>query len=175
MIDPLDPGTIPLPGMHRIPDHPTSIKAAGKVRRFTLREQVTDYAKQMERFGFIDDDLKRCWPDTPESSMRKRRTELAQENIIVETGLTRMNRKGSEEKVWVHRNFHPSPPPVQERDTTPKQSRLARLEAQVADLTDMVALALPYVETALDDDHFSEHGKARVRGLVARMTAAASN
>ena len=172
MIDPHDRDTMDLEdrlqGMHRQPDHETSIKAAGKVRRFTLREQVIDFARARGVTGFIDDDLKLFF-DTPESSMRKRRTELAQENIIVQTASTRLNVRGSEERVWVHRDYHPSPPPVQERDTTPKQSRLARLEAQVSDLTDMVALALPYVEAAI------EHGRAAIRRLADRMTAAASN
>lgn len=136
MKDEHDDGTLDLEdvlGMHRKPDHSTSIKAARGVRKFTLREQVIDFARDRRNSGFTDDDLKQAF-DTPESSMRKRRTELAQENIIVETGLTRLNTRGSEEKVWVHRDYHPSPPPVQERDTTPKQPKVARLEARVAQL-----------------------------------------
>lgn len=192
-----------LRGTHRRPDHATSIKAAGKVRRFTIRETVEHYARDCGRDGFTDDDLKRIWAGKPESSFRKRRTELAQENRILDTGLTRTNRFGHDEIVWVHRSFHPSPPPVQERDTAPKQSKLARAEAQVkqlhealtrahqqpyeerdqlrgqvADLLDMVALAIPYVEEAVDHDDlvggavYSSDGRARIRALVRRMRAA---
>jgi hypothetical protein len=139
MIDPEDPGTIDLlDGMVRKPDHETSIKAARGVRRFTLREIVEQYARDCGRSGFTDEDLKLMQPPRPESSLRKRRTELAQENIVLETGRTRTNDFAQQEKVWVHRDFHPSPPPIQERDTTPKQSRLARAEATIADL--LVAL-----------------------------------
>lgn len=162
-----------LEGMVRRPDHATSIKAAGKVRKFTLRETVEQYARDVMREGFIDDDLKAAWPGKPESSLRKRRTELAQENRILDTGLTRTNRFGHEEIVWVHRNYHPSPPPMQERDTAPKQSRLARAEALTADLLDMVALALPYVEEAIEEPHhWSDDGAKRINALARRMRAA---
>ncbi len=153
MIDELDDGTIPLPivGMVRHNDHSTSKRAASGVRRFTLRERVIEHARLTKNYGFTDDELKADHPQHPESSFRKRRTELAQENRIVETGALRANRFGQAEKVWVHRDFHPSPPPIVERDTTPKQSKLARLEAQLAEALDLVARALPYVETAQGD------------------------
>jgi hypothetical protein len=174
MIDPDDPGTIPLPGMHRVPDHATSIEAAHKVKRWTLRQIVGEYALSCGRFGFTDDDLKRDYANNPESSLRKRRTELAQENRLLDSGLTRANRFGQQEIVWVHRDFHPSPPPIQERDTTPKQSRLARAEARVADAVDLVALLFPYVEEASESDAddpacpYSREGIQRMRALTAR-------
>lgn len=134
-------------GMNRNPDHTTSIKAARGVRRITLREQVIHYATSYGSLGFTDDDLKVNWPSKPESSLRKRRTELAQENVILDTGATRKNSHGQDEKVWVHRDFHPSPPPIIERDTTPKQSKLARAEALVAELADVVRSFYVGVET----------------------------
>jgi hypothetical protein len=120
-------------GMVRRDDHRTSVDAAInlKARRFTLREQVIEFAKASLAHGLTDDELKTARPETPESSLRKRRTELAQENILVETGVTRVNRHGQDEKVWMHRDFHPSPPPIVERDISAKPSRIARLEAEI--------------------------------------------
>ena len=102
-------------GMVRRDDHRTSYRAAAGVKRYTLREQVVDYALSAGVKGFIDDALKTVWFDRPESSLRKRRTELAQENILLDTGFTRLNRQGQYETVWVHRSFHPCPPPIVER------------------------------------------------------------
>ena len=150
------------------------MRAAKGVRKFTLREQVIDYARKCQNRGFTDADLKYWQPERPESSLRKRRTELAQENIVVETGLTRLNDHGQEEKVWVHRDFHPSPPPVQERDTTPKQSRLARAEALVVDATDIITLCFPIVEEHLDwarasdENPYDNAGMQRLSALTAR-------
>lgn len=142
-------------GMHRRNDHATSIKAARGVRRWTLREEVIQFALDAGYNGFTDDDLKAAWAYRPESSLRKRRTELTQENILLATALTRQNRFGQEERVWCHRDRHRyvnGPiPPVVERDTTPKQSQMARLKARVADLEDIAALALPYIEEAQSD------------------------
>lgn len=168
MIDEHDTQTGDLLGMHRHGDHETSVKAARGVRRFTLREIVEQYAQGCGRSGFTDEDLKLMQPPRPESSLRKRRTELAQENRILETGRTRTNDFGQQEKVWVHRDYHPSPPPVVERDTTPKQSRLARAEAQVKELSEWLAIAIPYVESVAD----SEDGSNRERSIVRRMRAA---
>lgn len=151
-----------LSGMHRKPDHETSIKAAGKVRRFTLREQVIEFAKASLAHGFTDDDLKAAWPDKPESSLRKRRTELAQENVLVANGFERTNRHGQDEKVWVHRDFHPSPPDVVERDVASKQSKLARLEAQVRLLREALrpfTVALPEgMMRAMPDNYRPDQG-----------------
>ena len=53
-----------------------------KQRRVTIRQRVEDYAKRHPT-GFLDEDLLRMDPDAPESSFRKRRTELSEENIIL--------------------------------------------------------------------------------------------
>lgn len=151
-------------GMHRVPDHATSIKAARGVRRFTLREQVMEFARASLAHGFTDDDLKAAQPDRPESSLRKRRTELAQENRLLENGFTRKNRFGQDEKVFVHRDYHPSPPPIIERDTTPKQSKLARAEAALAEAKVVVQQFVNGVETG---DIRSDHDEV-MASLMAR-------
>jgi hypothetical protein len=103
-------------GMVRNPDQRTSILAAQRVRRVPIREYVLDFAKQRGDFGFIDEDLLDSKPGQPESSLRTRRNELMRENWIVDSGHTRVNRRGQEMIVWVHRHFHPSPPPIIERE-----------------------------------------------------------
>lgn len=120
-------------GMHRKVDHETSIAAARKVRPAKLRQMVLDHAQERGWPGFIDDDLKERWPGKPESSIRKRRTELSQENWLLETGETRENRHGQQEKVWVHREYRPASPPLVARFTAQRPSR-ADLEAAVAEL-----------------------------------------
>lgn len=122
-------------GMVRKPDHSTSVQAAQRVKRVTLRQLVEEMALDVGGRGFIDDDLKRCWPDTPESSVRKRRSEMAEENLILETGHTRLNRQGQSEKVWMHRQFHHNPPPIVERaQKLSRADQIARLEAEVTRL-----------------------------------------
>lgn len=157
-------------GMVRKPDHPTSIAAAAKVKRVTIRALVEREAIMAGPRGIIDDELKATYPDRPESSFRKRRTELTQENHLLDTGRTRVNRQGQEEKVWMHRDFHHAPPPVKEREKpVSKSDRLVRLEAQKTDLLDMVALALPYVEEAVHDPVYSSEGVTRIRQLANRI------
>lgn len=164
-----------LRGMHRKPDHATSIEAAHKVKRFTLRQIVEEYALGCGRGGFTDDDLKRDYDNSPESSLRKRRTELMQENRVLDTGKTRANRFGQQEIVWVHRDYHPSPPPIIERDTTPKQSRLAVAEARAAEGVEIATYLLPYIEDAVDDyvrdpqsSPYSPNGIGNMRDIIAR-------
>lgn len=160
-------------GMTRRPDHSTSEAAAFvvQVKKVTLRERVIQLAHTMRSYGFTDDFLKIKHPDAPESSLRKRRTELAQENILLETGETRQNRHGQYEKVFIHRDYHPCPPPVIEREPQEsKAGKIVRLEAQERLLIDFVALALPYVEDACEyDKELSLDGKERARVLARQM------
>lgn len=119
-------------GMVRRSDHRTSVLAAASVKRVTLRELVLRHAAAAEARGITDDDLKAAWPEKPESSVRKRRTELAQENRLIETAYVRTNRQGQEERVWVHRDFHHNPPPIREREkVVSKSDQIVRLEAEV--------------------------------------------
>jgi hypothetical protein len=121
--------------MVRHSDHATSIAAAATVRRVTLRQCVLDIAERAGRVGVTDDELKIAHPDTPESSVRKRRTELAQENVLLDTGRTRLNRHGQAEAVWVLRDFHPCPPPVLNRtQAMSKDNQIATLQARVRGL-----------------------------------------
>lgn len=107
----MDHDQTPPRGMVRIPDHSTSEQAATSVKRKTIRAIVLEFAEGRPQ-GFIDDDVRAIRPDAPESSMRKRRTELSDDGYILDTGTTRTNAKGSQSIVWIHRRFHPAPPPI---------------------------------------------------------------
>lgn len=116
--------------MVRNPDQRTSILAAQRVRRVPIRQYVTEFAQSRAEVGFTDEDLLASKPGQPESSLRTRRNELMQENILLDSGRTVTNRRGQEMIVWVHRDFHPSPPPIVER-IAPESPRaeIARLKA----------------------------------------------
>jgi len=119
-------------GMVRKPDHDTSIAAALKVNRLSLQEIVIGHAMAAGGNGIIDDDLKRAYPEQPESSVRRRRTDLAKQNVLLDTGRTRLNQFGQREKVWVHRDFHHNPPPIIERQPTiSKDHQIVILEAKL--------------------------------------------
>lgn len=117
-------------GMARNPDQRTSILAAQRVRRVPIREYVIEFAQSRAQAGFTDEDLLNSKPGQPESSLRTRRNELMQENYLLDSGRTLTNRRGQEMIVWVHRDFHPSPPPIVERvvPESPK-ALIARLKA----------------------------------------------
>lgn len=86
----------------------TSIKAARTVmrRQNTIRAEVEEFALGRGATGFIDEDLREHFGvNVPESSYRKRRTELAQDGYILDSGTTRKNRMGQSVTIWVHRNF----------------------------------------------------------------------
>lgn len=120
------PAVGPAPSRRTDPD--TSHKAGAKVGPAVLpiRDQVLRFAISRAEFGFIDDDLKGAFPDAPESSYRKRRSELADEKLLLDTGKRRRNGHGNEEIVWIHRQFQPEPPPVQERQTPSQRDDLRR-------------------------------------------------
>ena len=99
-------------GMARNPDQRTSILAAQRVRRVPIREYVIEFAQSRQFAGFTDEDLLASKPGQPESSLRTRRNELMQENILLDSGHTVTNRRGQEMIVWVHRDYHRSPPPI---------------------------------------------------------------
>jgi hypothetical protein len=112
-------------------DPATSHQAAEKVAPFTgtIREWVLAFALRAGESGFIDDDLVTARTDHPESSFRKRRTELAQENWLIDTGRQIDNRWGNGEIVWVHRDFAANPPPIKER-AAPAQKDALKSEAR---------------------------------------------
>lgn len=129
-------------GTARLPDHRTSIAAAEKIKgkALSIREQVEIFAKHRP-YGFTDDDLKIAWPSTEEhpcaeSSYRRRRTELSEENIICARGDTQKNRAGNDELIWVHRDHLHYPPPLKAQERKPSkfealQNEIARLKGGV--------------------------------------------
>lgn len=119
------------PPATRTGDHPTSSKAAARVaaEQDTIKARVLRFAKEAGPGGFIDDDLKAAFPDSPESSHRKRRTELTSDGLILDTGQTRQNRDGNAEVVWVHREFHAGPPKPRHMTQDQWDAHLAKLAA----------------------------------------------
>lgn len=135
-----------LSGMVGRDDPTTSILAAETVskRRRTIRQRVEEYALRCP-LGFIDENLLLLDPLAPESSFRKRRTELADENIIIDTGETWQNSKRQDCIVWRHRDHVLDPPPLKPREQKPSrfeslQKENARLRAEVDRLTSENAL-----------------------------------
>jgi len=88
-------------------DPDTSHKAARSLEgtAASIRSVVEKLAREAGPAGLIDDDLVLAFPDAPESSFRKRRSELHQEGVLVDSGRRRRNRHGNEEIIWVHRDF----------------------------------------------------------------------
>jgi hypothetical protein len=52
-------------------------------------------------YGGTDHELTLAFPDAPESSYRKRRTELTQKGLLRDSGRTRKNAKLYDQVVWV--------------------------------------------------------------------------
>lgn len=139
----------PPSGMVRIPDHATSEKAANKVQRKTIRSIVLTFAEGMSN-GFIDEQVFALNPDAPESSYRKRRSELTEEGFILDTGTERKNSKGQDCTVWIHRKFHPAPPPllaVKSMDSRSRAKALARNKREKLMYNALVAAAPSFMGT----------------------------
>lgn len=96
----------------------TSAKAATtfKARHGTMRALVHDFALRRADYGFTDEDLwTSCYGydrQKFERSIRPRRTELANERWLLDSG-RRQKVDGNECVVWIHRRFHADPPPIQ--------------------------------------------------------------
>jgi len=114
-------------GRTRTPDHATSEAAAESVGRRapTIRARVLAFAAKRP-LGFIDEELLALDPDAPESSYRKRRTELTDDGLILDSGLKSRKRNGELAIVWCHRKFHPAPPPITEKVRGPSAQALAK-------------------------------------------------
>ena len=136
-----------LTDMTRTPDHVTSTRAAETVnkRKPTLRQIVLDYAARLP-LGFIDENLLLMRPDLPESSLRKRRTELTEENIILASTEARRNSKGQDCIVWRHRDHVLNPPPIKPREVKP--SRFDELRGRNAKLEAALRSAIKVAEEA---------------------------
>ncbi|MFL5900895.1 MAG: hypothetical protein ACJ75S_06815 [Solirubrobacterales bacterium] len=116
----------PTPSMTRgSGDHPTSKKAARKIagRKSTARALVIEFAKRAPN-GFTDEAMQKMRPDWAESTARKRRTELTEENIILSTGRDQINDLGNEMHVWIHRDFVSNPPPILPRKIKPTRKQV---------------------------------------------------
>jgi hypothetical protein len=90
----------------RLGDHQTSQDAAEAVGKVTgkIALAVLSYARQNPQ-GFIDDDLKVAFSNAPESSYRKRRSELTKGGYLASKDglgltMTRKNRNGRDETIW---------------------------------------------------------------------------
>lgn len=97
------PNDLPPFAHTRRDDHETSIEAAAKtsLRITDKRAAVLSVARQAEPSGFIDDDLKVKFPNAPESTYRKRRSELTAHGYLENRNLEqRLNRFGHNELVW---------------------------------------------------------------------------
>lgn len=137
-------GNPELRGLHRTDDPETSKKAAASIlpSRFTIRQQVEAFAKEHPD-GFIDEQMEERWPHRAGSTLRTRRSELAQENIILDSGRTRRNAVNREMIVWVHRDFHQNPPPLIERQPQiSKSDQIVRLEARIRGLRSAMETAI---------------------------------
>lgn len=143
--------------LHRRDAPDTSRMAAAAIQpvRFTVRQKVDDFAKQHSQ-GFIDEELEANWPNMTSSTLRARRSELVDDGFIFDCGRRRMNSKGRLQIVWLHRDHHPCPPPLRERQ--PKMSKdhqIVTLEAKVRSLQHAMREALTLYRyqhrTSVDD------------------------
>lgn len=108
----------------------TSRKAAEVVagKKPTIRARVEQYARDRGARGFTDAELRMAVGTTgPESSFRKRRTELAQDGVVLDTGRERPNEHGVKATVWVHKD-HAGKGAKRVR---PAPSKVGVLEAEV--------------------------------------------
>lgn len=144
----------------------TSTRAAERVsnRKWTLRQRVEDFARRCH-YGFIDADLLLLDPDAPESSLRKRRTELADENRIIASEETRKNDKGQDCIVWYAREHVSNPPPLRAREKKP--SRFAALQESNARLRAEVDAERAATVTFLRDKAEAAESIGRHSGLIA--------
>ncbi len=97
----------------------TSAKAAERVRPALppIRERILALALQAGATGFQDGSLMALADDERHfcRSIVPRRTELADEGWLADSGRRALNERGNECVVWIHRDFAPAPPPLGER------------------------------------------------------------
>lgn len=94
-----------------------------------LQERVETWAMRQPG-GFLDIDACEAMPDLGGSTVRTRRAELAQRNIIVDSGGRKKPEGASTpHTVWIHRRFVKDPPPILEpASPTAPADRAAALE-----------------------------------------------
>lgn len=97
-------------------DPQTSHDAAAAVtpKLNELQRKVENYAGLIGSHGFTDAEMAEYFEST-KSTLRTRRAELAERNIIVDSGKTRTFGDSPRQRiVWIHRDFAKNPPPVRE-------------------------------------------------------------
>lgn len=100
----------------RATDPETSHQAAAAVTLGlnSLQERVEGWARSVPG-GFLDIDICEAMPDLGGSTVRTRRAELTQRNIILDSGRRKKPEGASTpHTVWVHRSFVADPPPILE-------------------------------------------------------------
>lgn len=127
----------------------TSIMAAlvANGRKMLVRQRVETFAR-FRPHGFIDADLFEFArdlaialgePSPPESTARKRRTELCEERRIIASEETRLNDHEQPVTVYFHRDHVLNPPPLRAQERKPSkfealQNEIATLRANNAQL-----------------------------------------
>jgi uncharacterized protein YwgA len=118
-----------LRGLVRDHDHSTSIAAGVHQEQHRTKLQERIYQVFLRTPDGLTDEELRFHPefaadDYAESTVRKRRTELEQRGLLVDTGVTRINRSGMAMTVWglakqqpppIVRRLRPVPPVVKKR------------------------------------------------------------
>lgn len=144
-------------GMVRIPDAVTSVAAARGLKRETLKSRVMAFAREAGVFGFLDEELFAIDPSRPESSLRKRRTELFQAGWILDAGYDRKNSHGQPSKVWVHREHSLNPPPLGKVEKPKKWTAEDERAAVVKWLESRDGVGSEYLAIAADGIKDGEH------------------
>lgn len=94
------------------PDTSHEAADAATVAINTKREMVTRYARDADAAGFMDAQMSHDLGDDG-STLRTRRSELTEQNIILDSGRRgRWGDNARERIIWVHRNFVDDPPPI---------------------------------------------------------------
>jgi hypothetical protein len=77
-----------------------------------LQQRVETFARLAGFDGFTDAEMEDKLDD-PGSTLRTRRSELTARNIVLDSGQRRTFGDSTRRRiVWVHRDYHPSPPPI---------------------------------------------------------------
>lgn len=120
----------------RSTDPQTSHEAADAITPHVpiLRQRVHIYAHARGSMGFCDAQME-TEIDEPGSSLRTRRAELTERNIILDSGRTmKFGDSPRERIVWVHRDFVDNPPPILRAKQAPAQPDHLKEQAKVTAL-----------------------------------------
>lgn len=106
----------------RTGDPQTSFAAARAVdpKLTEIQRRVIAFAESKGHYGFTDLELTEELEDST-STLRSRRAELADRNILINSHRTRQSGTTHRRIVWIHRRFAASPPPI--KDPPPRKKR----------------------------------------------------